>query len=189
VCKIVFVAVMLFQQDISLTTVPHARPVLVGPAQAKGQIRLTGGKHLIERTFQNALAVEPVVVVAKSIDTMFPCQFGLGLTRFLQAQVVKTQISGQVWLVMPRKQWFGLCYIAPFGETSPPPLVILRDSGTEGGRRQWHECLTLLCLFGHAIGTTGLNNILNFGLNTGCIRLQCEFLVEALLASINKLSG
>ena len=79
---VVLLGVALLDKDILIQSIPDSRPILVSPAEAEGEIRLSRSQHLIERTTQKAPAVEPVAVVAKAMDAILPCQVRLGLAGF-----------------------------------------------------------------------------------------------------------
>ena len=56
-----------------------------------------------------------------------PGQVCLGLARFGQAQIVETEIGGQMRLIMTGEKWTGFGDIDPFGEALAPPGIVLRD--------------------------------------------------------------
>ena len=105
--------------------VPLPRPIFVRPAQAPRKIRLAALPDFVHRTLQHLPPVEPVVVVAKSVDAIARGQFRLRRARFRQAQIVETQISRQVRLIMTREKRLRPHHVRPFREPFPPPLVVL----------------------------------------------------------------
>ena len=127
VVQVIFVAVFLLNQDFLLLTVPAARPRLIGPAKAKGKVRLTTRQDFVDWPVQKSSAVEPIVIITKTVDAVFARQIGLGLAGFWQAQIVKAQISRELRLIMSFERWLRLGDIRPLGETFAPPRVVFRD--------------------------------------------------------------
>src|SRR5688572_19943809 len=97
---IVFGRIWLRNQDFILGNVPGARPVMIGPAEAKWEIRAAAAQHFIERALQKTPPAEPVMVITKSVHAVFPGQFSLLLSRFRDSEVIKTEVGGQMRLVM-----------------------------------------------------------------------------------------
>lgn len=97
---------------------------MIGPAQTKRKIRLTGMQHFLERALQDAPPSEPVVVIAKTFHTVFASQFCLGGTGLGQAQVIEPQICGDMRLIMIVKEWLRFRGAGPFGKPFAPPLVV-----------------------------------------------------------------
>src|SRR5262249_36819145 len=79
---VVLLRVLLLDQDCLIQAVPAPRPVFVGPAEAEGEVRLSGFPDLVQRPLQQAPAVEPVMVVAEAVDAVLPRQLRLGLAGF-----------------------------------------------------------------------------------------------------------
>src|SRR5262245_18840819 len=107
--------------------VPLPRPFLVGPAQAERKVGLAGFQNFLKWTLQQAAAVEPVVVIAEAVDSVFAGQVGLSLPRLWQSQVVEAQIGRQVRLVVPPKLRLAAGDVRPLGEAAYPPPIVLRD--------------------------------------------------------------
>ena len=124
---VVLVGVALLHQHLALAAVPGAAPVLVGPGQAVGEVRLAAGADLLDRALQQPVAVEPVVVVAEAADAVLPRQRRLRGARLGQAQVVEAELARQVRLVMALVERPRLGDVAPLGEALAPPGVVLRD--------------------------------------------------------------
>ena len=76
---------------------------------------------------EQLLAAEPVVVVAKAMDSVLAGEIGLLLADFRKAQFVVAEVCGKMGLVMAWKERGSLGYIAPLGESRAPPLVVFRD--------------------------------------------------------------
>ena len=119
--------ILLLQKNVGVHAIPASRPVLVGPAEAKGQLRGAGAKHLIEGPIQQAPPVEPIVVVAESRDAVRLGQFRLRLPSFGNAQVIEPEIRRQMRLIMSLEEWLRPDDISPFSKPFAPPLVVLRD--------------------------------------------------------------
>ena len=73
----VFKRILLRDEHILLTTVPPPRPVLVGPADAKGKIGLPRVEDGVERMLEQTLSVEPIMVITEAVNAMFARQRGL----------------------------------------------------------------------------------------------------------------
>ncbi len=120
-------AVVLREEHVLRAAVPHPRPVLVGPAQAEGEVGLATGQHLVERPLEDAPAVEPVVVVDEAADAVLARQRRLRFPHLGHAQVVEAEIGWQMRLIVAREEWLGLRDVAPLREALAPPLVVLVD--------------------------------------------------------------
>src|SRR5216683_2120198 len=118
---------VLLNQDLSVLSVPCARPVLVRPAETEREIRLARSENLIEWAIEQAPAIEPVVVVAEARNPMPAGELGLSLANFRHAEVVESEIGWQVGLVVSSKQRPGLHHVRPFREPPSPPPVVLGD--------------------------------------------------------------
>ena len=125
--QIVVVRVFLGNQNFSVEAIPAPAPVFVGPADAERKIRPTGLYNFVQRPVQQALAGEPIVVVAETVNPVLPGQGSLFFPDFGKSQVVETQIRGQPWLVVADEVGHGLSDVGPFGEALAPPAIIFRD--------------------------------------------------------------
>jgi hypothetical protein len=126
-CKIVFGAVVLFEQDLLRATVPDASPVFIGPTEAERKLRFTRRKNLREGAFENAASVKPVVVIAETMDPILSGEFGLGFPYVGQPEVIETKICRSMRLLMSREKRSGLRNVAPLCEPLAPPCVVFRD--------------------------------------------------------------
>src|ERR1035441_9865298 len=108
-------------------SVPLARPVLISPAKTERKVGLSAFPDLVYRTLENLPPIEPIVIEAKPVDSVARGQLGLSCPRLWQSQIIKPQISRQVWLVMPWKSRPSSYDACPFREPLPPPFIILRD--------------------------------------------------------------
>ena len=131
--QVVGVAELLGHQHPAGLGVPVAGPLLVGPAQGEGEVRGARGQDLVERSLEQALPVEPVVVVDEAGDPVLGGQIGLGLSDLGDPQIVIAQVGRHVGLVVPGEQGLGLRDVGPLGEARSPPLVVLRN-GVELGK-------------------------------------------------------
>ena len=111
----------LFNQHLAGIAVPDAAPGLVGPAQAEREVRLARGEHFVERPLDDALPGKPVVVIAERFNAILPGKVGLGRTRLRAPKVVKSQIGGNVRLVVSRIERRGLGGVGPLREALAPP--------------------------------------------------------------------
>src|SRR5882724_6963161 len=98
--QIVARIVILTYQYLPLFRQPAPRPTLIRPTQTERKIRLSRAQYFVEWPPQQPSALEPVVVVAESRNPMGPCQLSLGFPRFGYSQIIKSQISRQMWLVV-----------------------------------------------------------------------------------------
>ena len=120
-------AVVLRQQHFARGTVPAARPVFVGPADAEGEGAGAAVHQILQRAVQDAAALEPVVVIAEAVDAVAAGQFELRIGGVGQAQVVVAQAGGPARLQVAFKQGFCGCDVGPFGEAFTPPFVVFRN--------------------------------------------------------------
>lgn len=125
--EVIRMIVFLPQQYIGIKPIPLSSPVLIRPAKAEGEIWLSRFQYFIKRPFQQSLSVEPIMIVAKPVDTIRLRQPCLRLANFRQAEIIKPEIRGQMWLIMTPEQRFCRNYIPPFCESFTPPSIILRN--------------------------------------------------------------
>src|SRR6266542_2330027 len=92
--------ILLFEQNMLIFSVPGSCPVFICPTQHEGKIRFATLKYLIERSFKYPLSVKPVMIITKSVDTMFFCKPCLCFPYFLNTEIVKSKIGREMWLVM-----------------------------------------------------------------------------------------
>src|ERR1700745_1999375 len=74
---VVFRRMALRDQDVVLTTVPSPRPVFVRPTDTEREIWLARFKHPANWQVQKNFATKPIIIEAKSMDSVQPCQFSL----------------------------------------------------------------------------------------------------------------
>ncbi len=108
---IVVRAIVLGHEDMATLAVPVPGPLLVGPAQREGKVRAPSGQDLVEGPFQEPPAIEPVVVVDESGESVLASQRRLGFTNLRHSQVVVPEFAGNVGLVVTGIERTGLCYI------------------------------------------------------------------------------
>src|SRR5215831_4693953 len=115
---------VLCDQDFVIGAIPLARPAFVGPAHAEWEIELRPGQQLIKRLVQQLLALKPIVVIAEAVDAMKPRQLYLPRLNLRQAQVVKSQLTRQTWLMVSLELRLASRDRRPLREALPPPLVV-----------------------------------------------------------------
>ena len=81
--KVVLVRVALFNQDFILRgdTVPASFPGFVGLEKAEREIRTTALRDLVDRALQQTPSMEPIVVVAETVNSIHLGQLRLCLSR------------------------------------------------------------------------------------------------------------
>ena len=67
------------------------------------------------------------MIVAKAVDPILFCHFGLSNTRFLLTQIIIAQVGRYVRLIVPAKSGPSRRHVYPFGKTMPPPEIVFRD--------------------------------------------------------------
>jgi hypothetical protein len=58
--------VMLVHQDLVIATIPCPRPILVGPNQQEGEVRLFQAQYLVHRALEKLSPVEPIMVIGET---------------------------------------------------------------------------------------------------------------------------
>ncbi len=119
--------VALLHQDVALATVPATRPVLVRPAHAEREIGRPARDHLLERTLEQALAVEPVEVVAEPVHAVCLRECGLRVRDARVGEVVVAERARRPGLLVAGEQRLRPAHVRPLGEAFAPPEVVLRD--------------------------------------------------------------
>src|SRR5262249_33674092 len=84
-------------------------------------------ENLVHRALEQLASMEPVVKIAKAVDSVFRRQFRLRSPRLGQSQIIKPQIRRQVRLVMPREEGLRSYDIDPLCKALPPPVVVFRN--------------------------------------------------------------
>src|ERR1700687_4674855 len=90
--SVLLVAVGLLNQDTIGCSVPDARPALIGPAKAKGKVRLAGGQHLGKGSFKDSTAFKPVMPVAESLNPVLLRECALLRACLRDAQIVVAKL-------------------------------------------------------------------------------------------------
>jgi hypothetical protein len=67
------------------------------------------------------------MIIAEAGNTILPGQVRLRFARFRNTKIVKTEISGQVRLVVPAKKRTRFGDIRPLGKSFSPPRVVFRN--------------------------------------------------------------
>ena len=65
--------------------------------------------------------------IAETIYTCFTGKFRLLFTHFWISQVIISEISRNLGLIMSSEKGFRLANICPFGKSFTPPFVVLRN--------------------------------------------------------------
>ena len=130
--QVVRVAELLAHEDLARLGVPVPGPLLVGPAEGDGEVRRSRGQDLVDRPLEEALPVEPVVVVDEPGDAVGGGQRGLGLADLGDAQVVIPELTGDMGLVVAGEERPRFGDVGPLGEAGAPPFVVL-GNGMELG--------------------------------------------------------
>jgi hypothetical protein len=82
-------AVLLFHEYLLILPIPAAGPIPIGPAKAEREIGLSGFQDLVEWPLKKALSIEPIMVIAKTVDPIVPRHVRLSLTRLGKSQIIK----------------------------------------------------------------------------------------------------
>ena len=119
--------VLLPQQNLALQPIPATRPVFVRPATAEGEVGPPAREKRVERALEHTSAAEPVVVEAKPVDPVPARELRLALETLGIAEIVETELGGELRLVVPLEP--GPCSgdVRPVGEPLAPPEIVLRD--------------------------------------------------------------
>ena len=124
---------LLFHQNVLIPPIPSARPVFVGPAEAKRKIRLARGQQPVGGHVQKPTTVEPVVIKAEALDAGSACHGSLlfhdgGIVEVVIPEVGVRDMGLVVIFVLRNTP----AHIGPVRESVAPPLVVLRN-GVELG--------------------------------------------------------
>ena len=120
-------AVILRDQHVLVFAVPAPGPVFIRPHQGEGHVDVARGEEILERFFQQALAVETVVIEHEA------GQSGVSRHRRLTAhdidvvEAVIAEIARNARLVMIVETRLAARDIGPFGEALAPPAVVFRN--------------------------------------------------------------
>src|SRR4051794_17959378 len=89
VCPSVLRRILLLHQNLVFTSIPSPGPVFVGPTEHEREIRLAGCQHLFRRPLQQAFSVEPIMIVAETLNAILLGQVSLCLSCLRQSEIVK----------------------------------------------------------------------------------------------------
>ena len=106
-------------------TVPASLPRFVGPREAEGQARTSGGQHLSEGSIEQATPVEPVVPVDEAFDAVRRRKLRLQLARLRHPQVIEPGIGRDPRRPVTREQRARRDDVGPLREAGAPPGVVL----------------------------------------------------------------
>lgn len=121
---LVFVAIILRDQDIAIKPVPGSCPIFVGPNQAERQVNVSVFKQNIERLLHEPLTVEEVVVNRKPVNAVGFGELGLCAQIFDIGQVIKAEVAWDTRLAVTCKARQAMVDLRPLGEAGPPPFVV-----------------------------------------------------------------
>src|SRR5690606_23785700 len=113
--RMIFARVLLGDQNLVFGAIPAARPVLVGPAQREGQVERTIRQECVERTLQQALSREPIIVEAERGDAILAREIDLAPERIGRSQIVEAELTRQPRLMMPDELRYGFGDVGPLG--------------------------------------------------------------------------
>jgi len=71
--------------------------------------------------------MKPIVPIAKGLYSVTMREIGLLLPNFRNTQVIETEMSRKLRLIVIREERLRRCNVGPLGESLPPPVIILRD--------------------------------------------------------------
>ena len=125
--KVVLGRMFLADEQVLFPPVPAPCPVLVGPAQAEGEVDGTVVQIIQYRCFQQTMSCKPVEVEAEAADPVALGDFHLAVLNLDVPKIVVAHVDGHPWLVMAGELRRCRANVGPLGEPFPPPLVILRD--------------------------------------------------------------
>ena len=121
--------VTLLQEHLAVEAVPGPRPVLVGPAETEGKVRLAAGQKSFNRLLEDPPAVKPVVVKAEPVDPVTAGHLGLPFEHGRVGEVVIANVwMRHVRLLMAGEHRPGPADIGPFGEALTPPGIVFRHA-------------------------------------------------------------
>jgi hypothetical protein len=74
--------------------------MLIRPAQAKREIGSTRLQDFVKRTMQEAFSIEPIVVVAERVNTVFPSHTRLRFAYLGQAKIIEPKVGWEMRLIV-----------------------------------------------------------------------------------------
>ena len=116
---------------------------MVCPTYAKWEVWFTCFHHFVKNFLQELFPVtEPVMPIAEPFHPCFSCKLRLHFPDLWHSKVIKTQVCGNMGLMMPSEQ--GLCFrgIGPLRKSLAPEFVIFR-----GRMKLWKIKCDYSCLF------------------------------------------
>ena len=84
---------LLADEHLMLLTIPAASPVFIRPTDTERKIGLAELENILERTSEQHLTVEPIVVVTEGEDPVLARELSLVRTRIGHAQIIKPEVS------------------------------------------------------------------------------------------------
>ena len=114
-------------QNLAVIAVPAAGPRLVRPRQAERHIQLRMLQEQLLGRLEQLLAIEPVVINGKAVDTVLLCQLHLPADGVQLAQVIVVVVERHAGLVMSLIERIALADVVPVGKALAPPLIVLRN--------------------------------------------------------------
>ena len=120
-------AVALSDEHLGVLAIPPSRPVLVPPADRKGEVDRRVFEEVAQRRVEERSSVEPVVVHHEPVDAVLGRQRGLGAHHVGIRQVIASEFAGLDRLQVILVERSGTIDVHPVGEPRPPPDVVLGD--------------------------------------------------------------
>ena len=121
---VVFDGVLLLHEDLGVFAVPATGPALVGPVDAEGHIEVGHGEQVLQRGFEQAAAVEPVVMEAEAVYAVAAGEGDLAAKHVGRTEVVEAELARQARLIVSDEAGYRLGDVGPLGEALAPPRVV-----------------------------------------------------------------
>jgi hypothetical protein len=74
--------------------------MLIRPAQTKRELRPTRLQDLVKRTIQEAFSIEPIVVVAERVNTVFLSHTRLRFAYLGQPKIIEPKVGREMRLIV-----------------------------------------------------------------------------------------
>ena len=129
---------LLADEQVLFPAIPAARPVLVGPAEAEGEVDGRVVQVVQYRCLEQSVATEPIEIEAEPADAVSLCQLNLAALNFGVAQIVVAHVDWHPGLKVAVELGRCRAYVGPLGEPFSPPAVVFRD-GVELGQIERDE--------------------------------------------------
>ena len=94
-------SVILVDQDFLASSVPRPGPLFIGPGKTEREIGFTRFQDRLTGFFKEFSTIEPVMVVAETVDAMLLRQPRLPSPRRWLGQIIVISIKRYRWLGMP----------------------------------------------------------------------------------------